>query len=251
MRNDPTRPRRFRSAANVLWGVPVVFVLVMVFVSFFSPVLGPQAPGRRTHCLNNVRNIGLALLNYASANHDHFPPAYFVDKHGRPIHSWRALILPYLDQAALARQYRWDEPWNGPHNAKFADVAIPGFHCPESGGPKTETNYMVVVGPKTVFPDSRSRTTDEIQRADGTSNTLLLVEVANSGVNWLEPRDIKYEDAIRGINQAGIVGISSRHKGFVCVCFADGRGIPLDVNTKPEMLQQLLQIDDGGPVNPP
>ncbi|MFN0054259.1 MAG: DUF1559 domain-containing protein, partial [Planctomycetales bacterium] len=55
---------------------------------------------RRTQCKNNLHQIGLALHNYHDAFNS-FPPAYIPDASGRPMHSWRVLILPFLDQAPL------------------------------------------------------------------------------------------------------------------------------------------------------
>ena len=58
---------------------------------------------------------------------------------------------------------------------------------------------------------------------DGSSNTILLVEVGNSNINWLEPRDMAFEEAIRGINVDRHRGICSNHASMVmCVAFADG-----------------------------
>ena len=57
--------------------------------------------------------------------HDTFPPAYVADERGQFEHSWRVLALPYIDQAPLYSQYRFDEPWDGPHHTQIADG---GFH---------------------------------------------------------------------------------------------------------------------------
>ena len=46
------------------------------------------------------------------------------------MHSWRTLILPFLDQAGLYRAYRFDELWDGPHNSQFLDVILPVYRCP-------------------------------------------------------------------------------------------------------------------------
>jgi prepilin-type processing-associated H-X9-DG protein len=189
----------------------------------------------------------MALFSYAMDNQNRLPTAYIADKEGRPIHSWRTSLLGYMDDFALASKYRWSEPWNGPHNSKLAERPLGFLHCPDDSAPPTETSYMVVVGPRTAFPGSNSRSLEEIEKGDGTSNTILSVEVRESGVNWMQPRDVKFEDAIRGINPRGVLGISSSHEGVVMVCFADGHAVPISVDTSPQVLKQLLQIDDGGP----
>src|SRR5262245_44252816 len=75
---------------------------------------------RRSNCKGELKQIGLALLNYREA-YGCFPPPYVADASGRPMHSWRVLILPFIDHAALYREYRFDEPWDGPNNRKLSD----------------------------------------------------------------------------------------------------------------------------------
>src|SRR4051812_9073955 len=89
--------------------------LAIAFFFSLSPSTGPREASKRTQCKNNLKEIALALHNYHEA-YGCFPPAYIADKDGRPMHSWRVLILPYLDEKPLYLKYRFDEPWNGPHN---------------------------------------------------------------------------------------------------------------------------------------
>lgn len=55
---------------------------------------------RRLQCKYNLKQIGLAL-HYYHDKYEEFPPAYTVDEHGKPLHSWRTLILPFMDQEPL------------------------------------------------------------------------------------------------------------------------------------------------------
>ena len=69
-----------------------------------------QENAARTVCTNNLKQIGLAMHNY-HARHKSFPPAYSVDKAGKPLLSCAVLILPDLEQEALCKEFRLDEPW--------------------------------------------------------------------------------------------------------------------------------------------
>lgn len=151
-------------------------------------------------CRDNLHQISIALHDYHDV-YGSFPPAYIADDEGRPMHSWRVLILPYLDLGDIYEQYRFDEPWNSEHNLSLVnklphdyngDPRQP-FHCPEAdSSQRMQTNYVAVIGPETAWPGSDSRSFSDI--SDGASNTILIVEVADSGIHWMEPRDLTFKD---------------------------------------------------------
>jgi prepilin-type processing-associated H-X9-DG protein len=207
------------------WFAVILLVSPLIGVACLSTLnSGPRPASRRSQCTNNLKQIGLALYNY----HDKFgcfPPAYIVDDAGRPMHSWRVLILPFLEHGPLYNLYRFDEPWDGPNNKKLADTILQIYNCPsdDHGGTSTAstmTNYVAIVGPETAWPESSSTAIGDIR--DGTSNTLLIVEVANSGIHWMEPRDLHVVQMAPTINSKAGQGISSRHTGGAEVLFADG-----------------------------
>ncbi len=162
-----------------------------------AAVQGARSAERRMHCANNLRTIMLATRNYADANDDALPAAYTVDEEGKPLHSWRVALLPYLGEeaAALYEQIRLDEPWDSEWNSQFHNQTPVVFACPsfrvagqtDAGTPPTlkETTYSVVVGDETAFPSAgKGRKWEEI--ADGTSNTLAVVE-RKTPVCWMDP----------------------------------------------------------------
>ena len=70
------------------------------------------------------------------------------------MHSWRVLLLPFLEQTPLYEKYRFDEPWNGPNNRKLADAIIAIYNCPSddhggTGNTSPMTNYVAIVGTET------------------------------------------------------------------------------------------------------
>lgn len=142
-----------------------------------------QPPRDNARCQTNLRTIGLALDAYQS-HYGCLPPAQTTDASGRPIHSWRALLLPYLDEPELARAYRLDEPWDGPSNRRLA-LDVPGvYQCPRHSLAGC-SSYVVVTGSETAWP---GRSTYSITNDSG-PDTLLAVELTG-GVPWLEPRDL-------------------------------------------------------------
>ena len=145
-----------------------------------------------------MRNFGEALLQY-QAKHGALPASYIPDDKGRPAHSWRITILPLVQvgNPEVVSKYRYDEPWDGPHNAALRDEGFWWYyHCPSDPGARSDTSYVVVVGRNTAFPGSKGiRLTDV--KGDA-AHTILAVETMQSGIHWMEPRDLSLADALRG-----------------------------------------------------
>ena len=227
-------------------------VLAMLVIGLYlsSPRSFAGEAARQALCRNNLKQIAVALAGYREV-HGHFPPAHTVDADGRPMHSWRVLLLPHLESESLFNRYNFDEPWDGANNQKLADLVLIEYGCPSEFGDDLEmTAYVVVTGPKTMWP------TDEADRMPDVSeeppNTILVVEIGDSDIHWMEPRDISFEEAMRGINASEKPCISSRHMrkcGFlyhdvagVNVAFADGSTHFLPEDTPPEVLRSLLTV---------
>jgi len=210
---------------------------------------GGRAAARRSQCINNLKQITIALHNYHDV-YGSFPPACTRDAEGRPMHSWRVLILPFLEGQALYDQYDLAEPWNGPNNRALAALIPPVYQCPanELFGTPT-TSYLAIIGPATAWPADGS--TCFADMTDGTSNTLLVVE-STAGVHWMEPRDLKTNDLRHGVNGDSGPGISCRHeccwrhpRKFACVAIADGSTFCLPNETSPADLRAMATIAGG------
>jgi hypothetical protein len=179
-----------------------------------------------------------------------FPPAFVADESGRPMHSWRVLLLPYLDQQPLYDRYRFDEPWDGPNNSRLHPEVVETYRCPGTATEpartdESDTSYVVVVGPRTAFPGDKCVALSDI--TDEKGNTILVVEVQNSGIHWMEPRDLHVTQMAPQVNPRRGQGISSKHLPGPQVLTADGAVRILSPKTEPDTLRKLLTIDDGEP----
>lgn len=234
-----------KKRSSVLIGLTTAAILLGLAVALLLPLFQAAWAARRQHeCTANLKQIGLALHNYYE-QWECFPPAYLADENGRPMHSWRVLILPYLGEQALYREYRFDEPWNSPHNLGVARQMPSVFRCPEDwqAGP-VDTSYAMLVGPGAFCEGPTSTTFDDI--TDGPDHTLAVVEVSGFGIRWTQPRDLDIEGMTYTINDSAAFGPMSHHYGCAEFLFADGSvralGDPRawDDEITPEMLRALI-----------
>jgi hypothetical protein len=256
------------------WWVAGVCVAVLVFtIMVFPPIVQHIVEDQKwMHCDQNLKNIGLAIQNYEQ-EHGSLPPAYLTDRNGQPTLSWRVLILPYFGYDDLYRQIKLDEPWNSPHNLRFARRMPLDFRCPsDSDAKEGETSYVAVIGPETLWPGAESKAIPDL---NSTSRTILLVEVADSGISWMEPRDLPFGVAAQGVAKGVEAGLVGRHPcgggdepfqgvydgykpavfgyrlyGANCL-FADGFVLTVSEKVSPKTMSELLRVEGDKPTRKP
>ncbi len=247
------RPRR-----NIAYAIEIASLLGFSIVACcFHPVSFQWVPGGRgTQCRDNLHMIGIALHNYHDA-HGTFPPAVIADDHGRPMHSWRVLILPYIDQRLLYEQYDLNEPWDGPNNRLLLDKIPSVYVCPSGYGRdqhEKTTSYVAVTGLGAAWPGRSARSLEEF--TDGTSKTIFIIET-DADIPWMEPRDVDVDEAIsiltsvendpeHGHYQSGRFVENSYGRHFLMV---DAVVRSTAQVTDPALYGPLLNIADGGPTD--
>ena len=156
MENCTTRLLHRRTAFTLV-ELLVVIAIIGVLVSLLLPaVQSARESARRAACLNNLRQIGIGLHSFHSAN-GHFPPgAHDGDceagiPHPRNPHTWRTMLLPYLEQQPLFNQLDpladastvtagacypvrpWDTEPAG--TTSFQETLVSSFVCPSESSP--------------------------------------------------------------------------------------------------------------------
>ena len=108
----------------------MMLACIGILVGLLLPaVQAAREAARRMQCSNNMKQIALAMHNY-EAVYKAFPPAYTTDANGQPLHSWRTLLLPYMEQQALYSQIDLNKPWDDPVNLPFSQVVITHLRLP-------------------------------------------------------------------------------------------------------------------------
>ncbi len=195
-------------------------------------------------CASNMRSIMIGMHQYHDT-YGSFPPAYTVDAKGNKLHSWRTLLLPFLEQKALYNEIRLDEPWNSEHNKRIANTIVPVYQCDEFAfeeNRKPITTYCVVVGGDAMFSEN-GKTTTLSDITDGTSNTIALVERATP-IPWMQPDDVSFDEACRGVGVSPN-GISGVHEFGSNIAIGDGSTRFLPKSVEPKVLRAILTKGGG------
>ncbi len=189
------RCKRKRCRGFTLVELLVVIAIIGILVSLLLPaVQAAREASRRMSCQNNLKQIGLSLHNFESANR-RFPAGYqstpgvgFRDSQTGdwgPGWSWLAIVLPHLEQTSLQQSLKWDLPCWDPANSEAVKATVPFFLCPSAIG-NTPTIGITDIN-KNVWQNA----------VFGRSNY-----VHNVGWNdiWSSPATTNYEDTLLGCN---------------------------------------------------
>ncbi len=239
-----SRLKRVGCYVVVLLAVTTGLVLLPCLqkVSDSDPLKPPQ---------NSLKQIGWALHAYHEV-YNRFPPAVVTDPKGRPLYSWRVVLLPFLEEGKLYREFHLDEPWDSDHNKKLLEQT-PRCYVPMWGDQDEPglTRYQVLVGPGTAFERPRPSLRD---MPDGPENTILVAE-AGRAVPWSKPVDLAY-DPKGPLPPLG--GVVSQPVHFLCyevssrpgfnAAFADGRVRFIRGDTDERIIRSLITRNGGEPV---
>ena len=209
-----------------------------VMVALLLPaVQASREAARRMQSINNMKQIGLSMHNY-HATHDAFPAAYSTDKQGKALLSWRVHVLPFIEEQALYEQFHLDEPWDSEHNKKLIPLMPQVYRSPNSTAEPGKTNYLTVRMKDSAFPGKEKISLRDI--ADGSSNTIMLVEANNdSAVTWTKPDDFVPDE------KNPMKGLAGLRPGGFNAALCDGSVRFISETLDKDVLKNLFQRNDG------
>ena len=178
-----TWPTRFTVALLVLIAI---FAIGKVVMDRFSQ---PWSYARKERSVRSQRQALYAIAHAIDAyrkEKGNYPPAYTVDEQGQRLHSWRALILPYLyDGMYFTGDYDFSEAWDSFKNEKVkawsGDDTVYHLATMKIVGWK-ETSVFALITPESVWIDEPG---GKVPLVD----TLLIVE-GDKAIHWAAPYDI-------------------------------------------------------------
>lgn len=250
-------------------GIPIIggigegngLVTVAVGTALILPAIQQaRQAARRTQSTNNLKQLGLAMHNYADVN-GHFPIGTHPNEKLKPDErlSWLTLILPYVEQSALHKTIDFEESWDDEANERAANARIQVFLNPGSVaspvGP-AETHYVGIGGlgkdaPTLPVTNKRAgifgynRKTRFADIKDGTSNTMMTSEATGKVGPWIAGGNSTIRTLTKKPYINGPDGIGGPYRGGVTVGIADGSVKFVSENIDPTVFERLSTMADG------
>ena len=203
-------PKRAKKGFTLIELLVVIAIIAILIALLLPAVQQAREAARRSQCKNNLKQIGLSLMNYHDV-HKTLPPGVTVSHGvGTSNHfSWTTQILPFFDQAPLFKKLNTKSDFTGtastpavPLNATLCATILTATRCPSDSGPDQDDsggvanmglanyvgNYGVGlpsfnVNPRSVQgimgPNTKVRIRD---CKDGMSNVILAAERRNPAI---------------------------------------------------------------------
>ena len=202
-------------------------------------VQSARESAKRSQCINNLKQMGLAIHNYVAANDK--LPADIRDDKGKLLLSWRVQLLPYMEQGAIYNEFHLDEAWDSAHNKTLIDKMPAAYNCPTRKNPKPgTTTYRGFTGEGGMFEYVEGKTITFVDVTDGLSNTIGVAEFKEA-VIWTKPDEAKTDKPWELL--------ASDHPGGVDALFMDGSVHFLKTTIVKAVLKALV-TRNGGEVIP-
>ncbi len=244
----PSKSLPPREAGFTLVELLVVIAIIGVLIGLLLPaVQAAREAARRASCLNNLRQMGIAMHSHHNA-HGAFPPGGIEHRwminpttgqrygpSGRQL-AWSVYLLPFMEQDPLYRQLDLNKPFDSPENAEAAATVLSVYLCPSVPGGRGlvqgrgPCHYGGIYGERITGPNNPPKGVMLYDRAisiaeitDGTSNTLAISEDSDfvdgqwiNGLNIFDqayqinyiPKDPKlWENEIRSKHPGGANGL--------------------------------------------
>jgi RNA polymerase sigma factor (sigma-70 family) len=198
-------------------------------------------PLERARSQRDLQQVAAAILGYL-VEHSELPTDILDPKTKKPLLSWRVAILPYMEQRALYKLFKLDEPWDSPANKQAASVWIKLYSAtasPQKGVPYGMTRVKRFTGPNTLHQPGQPI---DGRIPDGRANTILLAEVGDP-VPWAKP-----DDPVVAVTLPPTIKNPTVWRGpysnVVNIALANGRAVSLKPNLPAQVIASLICPND-------
>lgn len=188
---------------------------------------------------DNMKSIAMALNAYAD-RYGTYPPPVVVDYQGKPLYSWRVMILPFLGYEDLYKSFDLKQPWDSVANTNLHRAMPTEFASPNATDAvsSSQTNYVLITGAGTLFPPSGPMSPKNIDRP-----TLLLVETRNNST-WCEPGDIDLGRSFK-VGNKPMVDVGGLHKNSFTAMTVEEESLRIPLNVPQAVLGAMVTPNGG------
>ncbi|HCO27217.1 MAG TPA: hypothetical protein DIT97_31000 [Gimesia maris] len=192
------------NAISMIEILVILMISAILAILLFPEVQQGRTSPRREFFRSQMKQIGLALHQY-QADYGCLPPPVVKNEQGVAIHSWRALLLPYLKAAHHLKNrrldYHFNAPWNSPHNQELAakNRDLYQLDWQPQTGPRRRSRLVAVVDDSTFWSDSSD--CHQVPESNTREQNILLIEIPGNAPSWNTPADITLEDFLKWSNQ--------------------------------------------------
>jgi hypothetical protein len=206
--------------------------------------LAARATAVSTVTTSRIKSIILAFHNYHDKQNK-LPPLYTENAEGKPLHSWRVLLLPYLEENELYKKIKLDEPWDSEHNKQFHNVVVDAYKDPLQLK-KGMCRLVAIIG----SPMQPKVETSFADLEDGTSNTVAVVELREPFC-WMDPTaDITVEEFSKPLDGKD-VSIGNPNGNGIALGYWDSSTKRIPITTPPDILKAIATPKGGEKVKLP
>jgi prepilin-type N-terminal cleavage/methylation domain-containing protein/prepilin-type processing-associated H-X9-DG protein len=200
----------------------VIAIIGMLIALLLPAVQAAREASRQVQCVNNLKQVGLAMHGYATAHGNAFPPGRYNAPYA---FGWAVFLLPYLEQSTLAQNFNMNANFYDPANQPVVQTPVAVFQCPSVPGTRifemltsanqpfnppatgAASDYFACYGVfdasygsstqcQGIFQNNQVRRLAEI--IDGTSNTILVFEQAGRPSQWCNGKRIPGFNQVNG-----------------------------------------------------
>lgn len=208
-------------------------------------------------CAMQLREIGEAVSRYREIE-GRLPATSIYTSEGKALHSWRVLLLPYLEANYFYGLYNLDQPWDGEDNSKLLQrytVEVAGverevtavssvYCCGTADGHNYRTNFVALDDADATLRPYRSRTARVgWMSRSSPEDAIVIVAVTDASAHWMKPEDLTAAEFASLETQARRIATSSESIRGAVVVQRDGSAEHL---AGPEALQYLRNRSDRG-----
>ena len=251
---------------NVIQIVIVVLILLTCGGIFTVCVVNTREAAARMECTNNLKQLGLAVHNYAQRHDGSFPVAAMPNPDLPPEKrlSWLVVIWPYVEAGTPYHKMDHKKSWDAEENRFATEMRFGCLHCPGYSGEPPDsrlrpTNYVGISGigdnaialPREdqragIFGYDQSVKLEEMKR--GTSEILFVVETSQVSGAWTAAGP----PTSRGLIPDGSAYIGAggqfggNHRGGANVTFADGSVRFVEQSIDPRVWEAMATLSGKG-----